>query len=430
MQQAVSNRIPTICLVIYAFLLPISWFVPVGRPFVDGVLPMYVTPAVFATDIGVVVVLVGFLLRRNPRNWQNRIFHGIFWPLVVIALAGLVTAPFALRPELAWYTALRCLLAVVFFVLIYQIDIPTNRIVVFLLLSLVLQALVGVGQSVLQRPLGFPGEMTLPLGNPDSAAIYFSGMSWLRSYGLTFHPNVLGGYLMAALILLLPWIHRRFAQALGMLFAAGLILTFSRSAWLGAAVAFFFGLWWFLRQRIFPVRKMIPMFFAVIVVFSLAVVFFFPQIIARINPFASFSEFTSLSARGELIVIALNGILHDPLSGFGAGNFPVAMNQYPTLDSPHYVHNVILLLAAETGLLSGILWLWLWIYPMMQLEPHLKQKDVWPVVFIILWFAWGLIGLWDSYPWALETGRLFSVTLLALVARSVEVRGAHGDSGV
>ena len=67
--------------------------------------------------------------------------------------------------------------------------------------------------------------MTLPLQNPDAAAIHIAGNAWLRSYGLTFNPNVLGGYLMSAVLSALLWINRRTLQVVWLIFAAGLFLT-------------------------------------------------------------------------------------------------------------------------------------------------------------------------------------------------------------
>jgi len=150
-------------------------------------------------------------------------------------------------------------------------------------------------------------------------------------------------------------------------------------------------------------------------------ILFAPQIVPRWNPAAPL--FASIKGRGEMIDIAVNSIKSDPFTGLGAGNFPVAMKDVNSLDPPQYVHNVILLLSAEIGMVGGMIWLWLWIFPMVKLEPHIQRKNPWPIIITVTWFGWGLIALWDSYPWALETGRLFSVTLLALIAREHQTEG-------
>ena len=81
-----------------------------------------------------------------------------------------------------------------------------------------------------------------------------------------------------------------------------------------------------------------------------------------------------------MIEIALNSI-SDPLTGLGAGNFPVAMKSFISLDPPQYVHNVMLLLSSEIGIAGGMIWLWLWIFPMIMLEPRLREKNPWPYVY-------------------------------------------------
>ena len=40
------------------------------------------------------------------------------------------------------------------------------------------------------------------------------------------------------------------------------------------------------------------------------------------------------------------------------------------------------------------------------------------MVFALAWLALGIIGLFDFYPWGLESGRLLSVITLALFARA------------
>jgi hypothetical protein len=138
-----------------------------------------------------------------------------------------------------------------------------------------------------------------------------------------------------------------------------------------------------------------------------------------LNPFSSFAEYTSLSRRGELIRIALDSIFQKPLSGVGAGNFPLAVMRAGSIATPHYVHNVPLLLAAEVGILPGILWYLLWFYPVLLLRTRISESRHWTVVLVGAWFGLGIISLWDFYPWGLESGRLLTVTMLAFITRSL-----------
>ena len=71
--------------------------------------------------------------------------------------------------------------------------------------------------------------------------------------------------------------------------------------------------------------------------------------------------------------------------------------------------NVPMLLASEIGMLGGILWYILWIAPTLWAGRVAWGEDAWLVVLLAAWFALGLIGLWDSYPWSLEAGWLLAV---------------------
>ncbi len=387
---------------------------------------MYVTPGFLVTDVGVVAMLIGFLFTRHQYHPLNIVFHAIFWPLAAIALLALLTAPFSLVPNLAWYTAVRWSLAVVLFLALFYINVPMPDVVRMLLASMTLQAIIGVIQAIAQRPLGLPGEMTLPLQNPDAAAIYVAGYAWLRSYGLTFNPNVLGGYLVSAVILSVQWLNRRSLQILWLVLGAGLFLTFSRSAWMTAIIVLPFLLWWYFRRNPNLLQRMRPVFIVAMVGVVILIVLFLPQIASRLKPGAAL--LASIRGRGEMINLALNSIKSDMFSGLGAGNFPVAMKSFNSVDPPQYVHNIVLLLAAEVGLIGGMLWLWLWIFPMVKLEARISMNNPWPILITATWFAWGLIGLWDSYPWALESGRLYTVTLLALLARGYQTE--HFESNL
>jgi len=149
------------------------------------------------------------------------------------------------------------------------------------------------------------------------------------------------------------------------------------------------------------------------------VVIFAKPIIARIFVSTSYSELASIDGRRELIQVAMTTIRDHPLTGIGAGNFPLAQLDQNTKEPAHYVHNVILLLAAEEGLVGGFVWLALWLVPLFFL-PLRNFHNPWSIVSAAAWFGLGSISLWDSYPWALEYGRLLTVVLLAFFTLALD----------
>jgi hypothetical protein len=50
-----------------------------------------------------------------------------------------------------------------------------------------------------------------------------------------------------------------------------------------------------------------------------------------------------------------------------------------------------------------------------KLGPFWRENYIWPVVIVGAWFMFGIVSLWDFYPWGLESGRLITIMLLGLV---------------
>ena len=108
---------------------------------------------------------------------------------------------------------------------------------------LIIQGAVAAGQFLAQRDLGLVplGELPLHPAHEGNSVLLARGQPWLRAYGLTIHPNLLGALLAALLLLALPMARReRGAERSAVLLAlvvggAGLFLSFSRASWLGFA---------------------------------------------------------------------------------------------------------------------------------------------------------------------------------------------------
>ena len=108
---------------------------------------------------------------------------------------------------------------------------------------LLIQGAVAIGQFLAQRDLGLAplGELPLHPAHEGNSVLWARGQPWLRAYGLTIHPNLLGAMMAALLLLALPAVHRtRGAGRVALVGAiavggAGLFLSFSRASWLGFA---------------------------------------------------------------------------------------------------------------------------------------------------------------------------------------------------
>jgi len=398
-----------------AGLLPFSAYWPIGEPVNDSIYPLYVTTVVYITDLPLLMLLsIGLLfgLRFHKKSKKaNKIQILVGSLLGVIVLLAALTLPWALSPLLAAWTLFRWFLAIALYFTLILLNPPIERFVQVFLCSLALQVVIGMGQVILSQPLGIPGELALELSNPRAAVIYATGEAWLRAYGMTFHPNVFSGFLMAGLILGLPLLNRAVWRILWFWLTVGLLLTFSRSAWLATIICLPIAAG-MLAWKINPLRRSIIIMFSGLCVFGLVMgVVLLKPIVARTFVSNSYSELASIDGRRELIQVAMTTIRDHPLTGIGAGNFPLAQLEQNTKEPAHYVHNVIFLLAAEEGLIGGLVWLALWLVPLFFLSGYFHNP--WAIVFAAAWFGLGSISLWDSYPWALEYGRLLTVVLLA-----------------
>jgi O-antigen ligase len=242
---------------------------------------------------------------------------------------------------------------------------------------LMVQGTVAVLQFALQGPIGLPGLKEVA---PDPAAsgasvIEASGRRWLRAYGLTPHPNVLGGYLsMMVCFVAGAWLASprswRWLLAPLSLGAAGIFVSFSRSAWLGLGAAGVYAMAllrpWTRLPALSAAQRRRWMGIAVGGGFALVVlgVAFRDLLITRFlrlgNPLESASIQERIRDAGQGWMLIRNR----PLRGVGTGTYIEALwawanatgREFPAFQ---HVHNVPLLAAAELGVGGALLWLWL-----------------------------------------------------------------------
>lgn len=412
------NKIKTICVSLCFIFLPTSIYWQIGVPYNPSTLAMYSGPGIFLTDFFVVLVIlqaiITFVSQQKKGNLINKTMpRWLIIPLILLIAWSVISVLFAMSKEVAFYYLVRWFLGLLFVLSLLILRVNTSALIKIFVLGLCLQSIIAVLQFVVNGPLHLPGELTLEIEQPRAAIVRILDNLHIRAYGLTFHPNVLGGFLMVGIFLAVYLIltqSRLWLLALPVLFA-GLYLSFSRSAWLAFGLSMLlFGVFSWINLKSPRVKKLTTVGLFSITMIGVAGVF----LTGRFN-FQSLSEFTSIFGRGELIRIAMDAIKDNPLLGIGPGNFPLFMLQYRTLDPPHFVHNVPLLLASEVGILGGLIWYWLWIKPLTFLKAVASSDDPLRLSLICAWMGLCIIALFDSFPWNLESGRLLSLSLLAWI---------------
>jgi hypothetical protein len=251
-----------------------------------------------------------------------------------------------------------------------------------LILIAIVQGLIAVAQFYKQGDVGLVelGELPLDPAYYGVTVLWARDQPWLRAYGLTAHPNLLGAIMAAILLLLLP----AFRQArgwpqVGLLagFSAGLLAlatSFSRAAGLafiiGALVWFtlHFELWRFgrswptLKSKIRNPKYLLPFLAALLFLFI-----YRDLVLSRFLALNTPIEAESLNRRVADTEIAWELISDHPWRGVGLGYYTDAAVLLHA--DARRVHNVPLFVTAEVGILGGVFWLWL------AMGPFLRGRD-------------------------------------------------------
>ncbi len=317
-----------------------------------------------------------------------------------------------------------------------------SQLVHFLAWTLVvvscIQCSIGINQYFTQHSLGlsYLGEINInhfPFQNPGKQRWLFdqiAGQELLyRASGTFSHPNILGGFLFCSLFATLYLFMKSETKKLLLacivfLQMFTLYVSYSRSAILAFILVILF--WSFLQVKHSGIRSPAFLKFAILgslLILSglLCIFLFYSQLTARggilnYNAVAGYAD----SERVQYLKMAIDMIKDHPWFGIGFNNFQLYENPIQPSHPGHYffskVHNIYLLVAAETGLIGGALFA-LFIFAILQKgrrglshSVHLQEKIFLFSVFIGLLF----IGACDFYLLQTPHGRILFFGFAAL----------------
>lgn len=338
-------------------LLALLLFLPVqvGRhfwpdySFIFGLRIDYLAITIYLQDI-LIVFLLAFWL---PKNYK-KLFSGkklIFWSLLLfLAVINIVLSQNASLSFSSWLRVME--MALLGGVVAIE-PVKVYRKLIFVLPGIILfELLLGVYQAIAQSSLGgvfwLLGERSFDIVTLGIARASWLGEVFLRPYGTFSHPNSLAGFILVCLVLLLgsqPLLKREKVAVIGGLVL--IIICFSRVVWLSAVLL---GLGYlFYKLREFVKIKKIKAGFNYLAVCLLLLIFAF--LFAKTT-----IENPSVVNRVKLAQEALEMIKDKPLLGVGLGNFiPVLAVGDSSFDWLYWlqpVHNIFLLITAETGLMG------------------------------------------------------------------------------
>lgn len=394
--------------------------------FVSGVRVDYLSPTLYFTDI---LIILLFILCVKKIYLNLKSVNHLF--LVICFLFLILNIYFAQNPLSAAYGLLK-LLEVIFFGWYVATHVNKKNIKTIALLfcfPLLFESLLAIGQFFHQGSLNsifyFFGERTFTGQTQGIANTSLNGELKLRPYGTFPHPNVLAGYLTVAMAIVIS--NFQFSREAGsrmktiigtnfkkifniltlLLGTIALFLTMSRVAILLWVVF----LTIFLLKNYFKKSKHILV--ALVCICSIGSILALSPLGSRFTSFSLGDE--AVTQRAFLMEQATTMISAHPLFGVGLHNFfyylpPASMWQNPYL-LLQPVHNIYLLIAAETGLIGlGLFLYFIFLtYKRLQSKKFIIHNSYFIILSIVL-----TLGLFDHYFLTLQQGQLLFAFVLGL----------------
>jgi len=413
---------------------------------ISGIYSDYLTPILYLTDI-IILLTIGTLnpkllapstkqiqitKHQKPNNFVFRIWNlkfEIFFLVICYLLFNTIFIAF--NKWAALYKASKIIELALLGIAISKLKPKLKMIVAALSISVFYSSFLAIWQFVTQQSIGgifwWLGERTFSVSTPGIAT--FSpptGGLLLRPYATFPHPNVLGGFLAVVLPFILyysvnnpndpgsnssrndPGSWQRFWLVISL--AAGftaLILSFSRVAWL----VMLFGLTIYFLEKKNQISVKISLKKEMLI--SIFYLFIGASImLPLVSPDFSLDKYQYWQERVELIKTTIPMILTNLFFGVGLNNSIIQAQKYadgfPGLYIFQPVHNIYLLILAETGLIG---FLFFTLITLVIINKALKSKSIFLYPFLQLL----TLGLFDHYLFTLQQGQLLFVIFAALI---------------
>jgi hypothetical protein len=338
--------------------------------------------------------------------------------LIGLTIAGIISIFGSVDSILSRYHVVRfILLLLLYLYIVNEVQSPV-WVIVPIALQIIIQVPIAIGQSLAQSSLGLQtlGEILLNPQNLGTSIIPVNEIRFLRAYGLSDHPNILGGSIAFSLIIMFAVIlygKNRLPLLASIVFLISfpaLVMTFSRSAWLGlmVSVSFMVSVEAF-AGRWESIKRIIILSILSLIIIMPFLSDNFSVFQKRINA-GNVAKDEPMREREFLLQAGNTLFIEHSLIGIGVGATPFAFERrfenFPiNHQPPHYVP---LLVALETGVFGGIFYLILFLLPIIIF--FIKRETVihnqWMMASLALCFAISIISLFDYYTWY-ASGRLW-----------------------
>jgi len=371
-----------------------------------------------------VLVVLAFALRGRPMHHlaSKRIIKALYFFLAI----GFFSLTFSSFSGVGWFHLLHVFSAVMLFSLVLDERMNLKWMISAFAIGLIGPVLLGVYQTI----QGSSGDSTLlglaakHVDTSGVAVVETASGRMLRAYGSFPHPNIFGGYLSVALVLL-AWLaryirHRRDLVLLCIpiiVLSASLIMTFSRGAWLGLIAGGLFLIWQMFWNRKMPPSRAMPLITFGLLTMLITLGVFHNQVVARFDTSLRV-EAISVEERASQYMTFNDVFFSSPILGAGPGAYTFALEQLdPGNPSWSYqpVHNTLLLIMAELGIIGfffGVRWVYL-----MDKQTYSLKRNAHTMFALSVGLTLLVIAFFDHYLWSLWPGLALSAFTLGIISR-------------
>jgi O-antigen ligase len=392
------------------------------------------------SDIFFVMLLASWRRATINRNKADKLDKKLYLTIAIFIILSILSLFAAKDIPLGVFELTRFIKVILIFSFFaYYIDSQNklNTAISISLIALLPQLLIGAFQWIFDKGLGlgFLGEMSMRSNE-------WSSVPLVRVGGLIGHPNAFATYLTITLPLSLYMfvrdkkpLRRIFYITLLISGTSIIIATQSRSAWVACCLGFTMVFATFMtRAKRYRINRL------VIVFCTLASIGILGSLSYKvINKRILLDDKRSAASRIPMMIDSLNMIKHNPLLGVGINNYTLAIPSYDVTGIHHIwtdtvVHNLFLLVAAESGIISSICFIVIWIVVMRIVAKILgrprKEQFVLGLSFLFSITSFLVISMVDPnyrfYP-AVQR-QLWFVVGLILAANRLFVRKAEPTS--
>ncbi len=421
------KKISGIFFAAFLFFLPISTILIIEEKFIGSFKFQYGSFGIYGAEILLWIALMLFFIANfkyiadilKKPNLNKSLKRFFFISLLVLIFISGVSIFWSIDKRMAFYAFFRILEggAIFSFLLLNY----RKRYLWILFYSGLFQAIFVIAQFFMQisyanKYLGTVGHLPYEAG----ALVLHGSGRWLRAYGLVNDPNLLGGFMLFAIIIsiyLYIKSKNKFESTLSVsgtvIFATALFFSFSRSALIGLIVALTFVFIGIFVKNKTALKKFLTPAIISLVVLGILTTIYFPIIAGRIFV-DNRLESHSLNERYVFNNQAISIIKNKWLYGTGIGNYTFnLLEREPDLKPWQYqpTHNIYLLIFAELGIIAITSFI---VLSFFAIKIGIKNKNF---IFLGLFIGFMFIGLWDHYFWTTWQGiSMWWISLALLLA--------------